>query len=205
MKKALNRTSLGYGIGLFIGILGIITFLSTTKERSFYLDSPEIMLSLGDKTTIIETNTWKLRKELAQKEVLDIAYSKNGKSVVLGNCSQNDVVKLEAENYCQESVILDSDRCPQKIAYSPDYKHVAASVVQRGLFMIEGAKKVNEPGIEGVTDLQFHPSGYELAVATKQDFQIWKTVPFKLSTKKDKYPVNCMTYNQDGKLEGLRG
>ena len=55
---------------------------------------------MGDKVVVVETRNWKIRRELAFKAVGDIAYSKNGQYLAMGNCSGNNVVRLETANYC---------------------------------------------------------------------------------------------------------
>ena len=199
MKNNSNIFKFKWGMGLSLCTLGMIILFSFTKNAPLYIDSPEITLSLGNKVIVVETNNWKIRKELALEEVLDISYSKDGKYFALGGCSKNNVVTLDADNYCEEAILLNSDRCPEKIIYSPDNKHVATAVIDRGLYILGDPKPVNEPSLKEVTDLQYNPSGSRLAIATKKDFQVWKTSPLGLDVKKDRYAANCLVYSPNGK------
>lgn len=199
MKNNTNGLYQSLRIGLLLCIAGMVTLFSFTKNRPFYIDSSEITLSLGNKVMVVETGNWMIRKELKFPEVLDISYNKDGKQLALGDCAQNRVVTVEADNYCTQTVLPTSDRCPEKLVYSPDNKHVAAAVIGRGLYILGDPKPVIEPKVTDVTDLQYHPSGNRLAISTKNDFQVWKTSPLGLDVKKDKYAVNCLVYSPNGK------
>lgn len=199
MKNITIRLYLRHKIGLLLCIAGMVLLLSFTKKSPLYIDSSEITLSLGNKVFVVETNNWMIRKELALKEVLDISYNKDGKYLALADCAKNSVVAVETDNYCEQTVLLSSDRCPEKLVYSPDNKHIAAAVVGRGLYILGDPQPVIVPDITGVTDLQYHPSGNRLAISTKNDFQVWKTSPLGLEVKKDRYAVNCLVYSPNGK------
>ncbi len=201
MKTHITPRSLLWKSGMFLLLLGAGIFCSssTSLPAPAVLNSPELAISQGSKIAVFSTATWSVSKELSLKEVVDMAYSKNGKFLALGDCYHNDVVKLETGSYCQSSVPLDSDRGPAKVAFCPDNKQIAAAVVDRGLFLISGTGSSQSKPIDYVNGLAFNPEGNRIAAGTKTSFQVWKTAPFERTVYKKNYPVTCLAYSTNGK------
>lgn len=186
----LLRWALPMALAIGVGCL-FFSFINTPP-----VDSKEITISLGTKVIVVGTDNWSVKKELESKEIVDLAYSNNGRYLAFGDCFNNSVVKLDANSYTQLEIPLESDRCPVKVDYSPDNQQIAASVISRGLYLL-GPNPEHEATLADAVDMQYRPDGKEIAIATKKELQIWTVSPFALRAKDD-YELNCLAYTPDG-------
>jgi hypothetical protein len=186
----LLRWALPMALAIGVGCL-FFSFINTPP-----VDSKEITISMGTKVIVVGTDNWSIKKELESKEIVDLAYSNNGRYLVFGDCFNNNVVKLDANSYTQVEIPLESDRCPVKVDYDPDNQHIAASVIGRGLYLL-GPNPEHEATLADAVDIQYRPDGKEIAIATKKELQIWTVSPFALRAKDD-YELNCLAYTPDG-------
>ncbi|MBK8921382.1 MAG: hypothetical protein IPM81_07695 [Saprospirales bacterium] len=158
----------------------------------------EFAFRAGSTLVIVETQTWNIKKQLPQfREVVELTYNPSGTRLALSECARNDIVELETATYSEVAVPLESDRCPDKITYSPGGEDLAAGVLRRP-FHVSGQHPL-DTFVGDVKDLKYHPGGAIMAIATERNLQIWRVIPaYEKIHSFDNIRAQCLAYSIDG-------